>query len=405
MDGISMPQSPLSQATSWYPCSADTSYSTAVNVDTSEYRPRYGKTGPALELSEEHLTLTGTAGELVSGVVTAHNTGTASVYFSWRHVEPALLPGMARDTCTRFYFNDLAGVVLPGEHRLFAFVFKSPICGIFFDEWELVTVPALGSSHRIRVKAVALPQPQQRPHMDVDASAASIDTELRSRAAKKTVRDLVFGVVDSAVAKSIASHPKIKPEDELVAKFITANPSIHHSADSIARYCEIATDAGLGTAWDLSLQTLEQAIEQHKDPDTRNALVKRFEEQRLLTAVPDFQRTRPTLLAIGRMLLLDAIDELPTVWQQVAHNPAPEFRVQVAATEDGSGKQQRTFAAYLDRLRQKREEQAKSVVVAAATNESNREELQTNHHDDAQSQQQSTDQGQAERRRRRGWAR
>lgn len=153
----------------------------------------------------------------------------------------------------------------------------------------------------------------------------------------------------------------------------------------------------------MAIQKLEAAIDQQKDPQTRASLSKRLEELMLRTTVPEFERARPTLFAIGRMLLAEAIEDLPALWRNACSSSAtqvPEPPGSPATAATSSPK--RTFAAYLERLRAKRLEETKALAAEEAKEPSPTEATAR---DEQPQQGQSEQAGQLDRRRRRGWAR
>ena len=187
----------------------------------------------------------------------------------------------------------------------------------------------------------------------------------------------MVGIIEKSLEKcSEKTHSKHSHgvDDEVVATFIESNPTIYHTPEAVFKFRELASDAGFTEKmkWDMTIPTLETAIEQRKDP----GMTRRLEELMLHGAVPEFERSRKLLFVVGRMLLTEVIDDLPEIWQTVCGAQKPTTKEK----DDGDGKSEsegeeeevapkRTFAAYLERLRKKKAEEISSTTVSTSVDD------------------------------------
>ena len=76
--------------------------------------------------------------------VTLTNVGTATIYYEWRKVERGdYIEAKKSDGVERFFGITIRNKLLPKETKTFTFSFRSEELGIYFEEWEVVTEPAL----------------------------------------------------------------------------------------------------------------------------------------------------------------------------------------------------------------------------------------------------------------------
>ncbi|KAM5212385.1 MYCBP-associated protein isoform 1-T2 [Hipposideros larvatus] len=100
-------------------------------------------------------------GQKTSSELTVVNNGTAAIWYDWRRPsQPDSFQDLKRYRMQRFYFNNRAGVILPGETNTFTFFFKSLNAGIFRECWEFATHPTLlgGAVLQVNLYAVSLAQ-------------------------------------------------------------------------------------------------------------------------------------------------------------------------------------------------------------------------------------------------------
>ncbi|KAM9209804.1 MYCBP-associated protein [Dugong dugon] len=100
-------------------------------------------------------------GEKTSSELTVVNNGTVAIWYNWqRQSQLQSFQDLKRNRMQRFYFNNRAGVILPGETKIFTFFFKSLNPGIFRESWEFGTHPTLlgGAALQVNLHAISLTQ-------------------------------------------------------------------------------------------------------------------------------------------------------------------------------------------------------------------------------------------------------
>jgi hypothetical protein len=76
--------------------------------------------------------------------IVVKNTGSSAVYYDWvRNSGERLHPMALQDEQQKLFTHSLPGVILPGEHYTFEFLFVSQIPGIFVEEYVLKCMPEL----------------------------------------------------------------------------------------------------------------------------------------------------------------------------------------------------------------------------------------------------------------------
>ncbi|XP_049717069.1 MYCBP-associated protein isoform X1 [Elephas maximus indicus] len=100
-------------------------------------------------------------GEKTSSELTVVNNGTVAIWYHWRRQSQLQsFQDLRRNRMQRFYFNNRAGVILPGETKKFTFFFKSLNAGIFRESWEFRTHPTLlgGAVLQVNLHAISMTQ-------------------------------------------------------------------------------------------------------------------------------------------------------------------------------------------------------------------------------------------------------
>lgn len=76
--------------------------------------------------------------------VTVSNVGTTTIYYEWRKVEREdHILAKKSDGVQRFFGITIRNKLLPKQSKTFTFSFRSTVPGMFFEEWEIITEPAL----------------------------------------------------------------------------------------------------------------------------------------------------------------------------------------------------------------------------------------------------------------------
>lgn len=69
----------------------------------------------------------------------------------------------------RFYFDTSGGVILPGDTLLFPFVFKSEKAGVFTEQWQFETHPAVagGATLVVSLRGIAVKEDMFRKQREL----------------------------------------------------------------------------------------------------------------------------------------------------------------------------------------------------------------------------------------------
>lgn len=82
--------------------------------------------------------------EVNTDQVIIKNTGSTTISYEWRKVlRDDFIPSKKSDQIQRFFCHYPRSILKPGESKSFTFSFKSEKVGMFNEEWELMTEPAL----------------------------------------------------------------------------------------------------------------------------------------------------------------------------------------------------------------------------------------------------------------------
>ena len=325
-------------------------------ADPVPERPTDLPAGPDLTFESRRVLLECTCGKIASGTVSARNTGSTALYFTWRKLEKPNVIGKKPDGVQRLWFAAKGGVVLPGRSVTFDFNFKSDTPGAWTDTWELTTQPTLpGGAVRVSAKGIALSRVENAVQRDALETklAASIKMSTVSMMLGDLVPELDLGRGETpAVIKQVTDPEGMAKQAALTRSpgetdvteelFNSQNRKINlfFSPDLFPSFQALAQQVfGLlnfpqaDREWDLSVDSLWKLIKgisderaQQKCLDTLAALVK-------IATIPPTEGS--LFYAIGHTLLGDLADatesygnrtksELQELGQYPADPPPPE---------------------------------------------------------------------------------
>ena len=159
-------------------------------ADPVPERPTDLPAGPDLTFESRRVLLECTCGKIASGTVSARNTGSTALYFTWRKLEKPNVIGKKPDGVQRLWFAAKGGVVLPGRSVTFDFNFKSDTPGAWTDTWELTTQPTLpGGAVRVSAKGIALSRVENAVQRD------ALETKLAASIKMSTVSMMLGDLV------------------------------------------------------------------------------------------------------------------------------------------------------------------------------------------------------------------
>lgn len=196
-------------------------------------------TGPDFRISSDHLLFNCLVGESSRCVLTATNSGTANVYFTWTKQPGLALPHQGKTAAdAHFFMAQHTGVLLPGHSTDFVFTFKAVRAGSFSEEWVLTTEPALpGGPLALALRGCAV----QEDTSTVRRQAIVSDLEAREKARK------VHLALDRILrnVKAPAKRTQMEEGSELVDadSYDGANlalwPPIYHAAETHAALLDV----------------------------------------------------------------------------------------------------------------------------------------------------------------------
>ncbi len=285
--------------------------------------------GPDLTFESRRVMLECTCGKIASGTVSARNSGSTALYYTWRKLEKPNVIGKKPDGVQRLWFAAKGGVVLPGRTVTFDFNFKSDTPGAWTETWELTTQPTLpGGAIRVSAKGIALSRVENAVQRE------ALETKLAASIKMSTVSMMLGDLVPEldldrgetpAVIKQVTDPEgmaqqaalKLSPGETDVTEelFNSQNRRLHlfFSPDLFPSFQALAQQVfGLlnfpqaDREWDLSVDSLWKLIKgisderaQQKCLDTLAALVK-------IATIPPTEGS--LFYAIGHTLLGDLAD-------------------------------------------------------------------------------------------------
>eukprot|EP01116_Phalansterium_solitarium_P007256 TRINITY_DN1982_c0_g1_i1.p1 TRINITY_DN1982_c0_g1~~TRINITY_DN1982_c0_g1_i1.p1 ORF type:complete len:868 (-),score=315.35 TRINITY_DN1982_c0_g1_i1:74-2677(-) len=297
--------------------------------------------GPQVAFTDTELLFDTTPDQTQRHVVTARNTGSTAIYYTWvRVVEDNPLEIVhADDSEERFFFSDTDGVLLPGETRPFAFSFRSSAAGSFFQRWQWTSRPALPSAACVSLRAMCLAGDDTRPLRD------ELEARLSKQEVERGCRDLVHSIV-----RRMPPPRRPRPASDAYelerAAFFERNQQLglYYHADIVRALRSVFTRAeALARAdtdswpaeWDLSVVSLQELLLRLEDGDGQSQLLRELNELVSRASFPPVQREAPWVHRIGYDLLLelaDGIGELAVRERDTLGLP-PRARAALAGSE------------------------------------------------------------------------
>ncbi|XP_041641909.1 MYCBP-associated protein [Cheilinus undulatus] len=236
-----------------------------------------------------------------------HNVGSTAIFYSWQQLPiPRYFPHLIKQRKgPHFYFNSSSGVILPGDTKKVEFIFKSAKPGIINELWQFRTHPLLleGASIQVTLTGMAL-------NRDTTAEKRRF---LEERLEKKVTIRMCQSIIDE-IMQGISSPERPSSPAELYfteeQKFLSKNPKLQFLDDTVEDLNKLWQEVNPGQTWDLSVDTLRQAVLAHpdlvKNLDQFNSLVLQLCEP----SVPKYKSS--SAAAVGRQLwrkLLDRTDD------------------------------------------------------------------------------------------------
>ncbi|XP_029005060.1 MYCBP-associated protein isoform X2 [Betta splendens] len=198
-------------------------------------------------------------GKIASAHLELQNVGSTAIFYSWQQIHiPSSFPHLQlqsrrKENC--FYFNTSPNVILPGATRHVEFLFKSELAGVKTELWQLNTHPVLlqGAAMQVKLKGYALHQDRtadQRLHLQM---------MLEKKVTQKMCRSIMYEMLQGVQTPERPSSPAelyITEEEEFARK----NPKWQYCDKAVGQLKTLWLEVNPGHTWDLSVDTLLQAI-------------------------------------------------------------------------------------------------------------------------------------------------
>ncbi|XP_058600788.1 MYCBP-associated protein isoform X2 [Onychostoma macrolepis] len=267
-----------------------------------------GQEGVSVRLMFETVT-----GQSVSADLELKNEGSTTIYYSWERLT------QTHTLTQHFYFNNTTAVILPGSTKHISFIFKSASAGIMTEAWRLNTHPVLmgGASLRLTLRGVALEQDnsaQQRAALEELEQKASVSL------CGRIVRDLLRGV---HTPERPSSPADLYITDEEL--FNTLNPHLQYRrepVEALRGLWEQVNGSGDGPPWDLSLNTLRQALlsVSESDGESRETSLSHFNTLVLELQRPQIHSSPVTAQDVSVQLWRELLDGLVCESMRLRHS-------------------------------------------------------------------------------------
>ncbi|XP_069576657.1 MYCBP-associated protein isoform X1 [Brachyistius frenatus] len=273
-----------------------------------------GDTGISATIIFEALT-----GERASSQLELHNEGSTAILYSWQQlpVAQSFKKLHSQTSNTHFYFNSSSGVIRPGDTQRVEFIFKSEEPGIKTELWRLNTRPVLlqGASIQVTLRGVSLYQDRTADQR------LFIETKLEEIVVVKMCRWIVNEMLQGVRSPERPSSPAelyITEEQQ----FLSKNPELQYFDQPVEGLKRLWQEVKPGHHWDLSVQTLRQAVLSLPDETSLQDLVSTEETLAQLNSLilqlsaPPELRHHLTAAAAGQQLWRKLLDTMAAeaVW-------------------------------------------------------------------------------------------
>ncbi|KAJ3613960.1 hypothetical protein NHX12_017538, partial [Muraenolepis orangiensis] len=137
------------------------------------------------------------------------------------------------------------------ETQMVEFLFKSDTPGITCELWQLNTQPVLlgGAAMQVTLRGVALDQDTNADHRLV------LERELEKKAVVKVCQSLVYKVLQGITTLERPAELYLTQDE-----FLRKNPKLLYGLGPVEVLRSLWQSAAPGVGWDLSVQTLRQAV-------------------------------------------------------------------------------------------------------------------------------------------------
>ncbi|XP_070834212.1 MYCBP-associated protein [Chaetodon trifascialis] len=268
---------------------------------TGNSATKQGEIGISATITFEALT-----GERASSHLELHNEGSTALFYSWQPLlTPQSFPHLRSQTKSPvFYFNSSSGVILPGDTQRMEFVFKSKEPGIKTELWQLNTHPMLmqGASMQVTLRGVALYQDKTADQR------LFIEKKLEKIVMVKLCRSIAYEVLQGVHTPERPSSPAelyITEEQE----FLSKNPKLQYHDQPVEDLKKLWKEVILGHPWDLSVDTLRQAVLSLPEPESaQERSLAQLNSLLLQLSEPSELKYHLTAAAIGQQLWRKLLD-------------------------------------------------------------------------------------------------
>ncbi|XP_028310735.1 MYCBP-associated protein [Gouania willdenowi] len=252
-------------------------------------------------------------GDIASEKMELHNEGSTVIFFSWQKI-PVKRTFSSTSSITvgpHFYFNSSGGVINPGDTRSVEFIFKCKKPGIKTEVWQLNTHPILlqGASLQVTLKGIAL----------LKDTTADQRLYLKNKLEKIVVRKTCRAIIDKVLLGVHSPERPSSPEELYLTeeqRFLQRNPKIQFVHQPVQGLKRLWEQVSPGQTWDLSIDSLRQAVLTLPEEKSNQHLLMREEGLSQLNCLflqlhePSTVQHRLTARAIGQQMLSNLLDTI-----------------------------------------------------------------------------------------------
>lgn len=187
------------------------------------------------------------------------NLGTVTLRYCWKKIKKPI-PFIPEDTYDQvFFFNKNEDVLPPGQDKEIFFTFIAEKPGIYNELWELSLCnicffDTLANKLVVNLTADSVENLEKR-HIAV--------AKLKADIYEKSIRNLVYDIVNDVVDKATVTEPQIYPYKKYFLEaelFVMKNPVCFYHQTEVMKMRNFYGEMNNNKEWNLSITTWRQAM-------------------------------------------------------------------------------------------------------------------------------------------------
>ncbi|KAI8424552.1 hypothetical protein MSG28_003009 [Choristoneura fumiferana] len=187
------------------------------------------------------------------------NLGTVTLRYCWKKIKKPI-PFIPEDTYDQvFFFNKNEDVLPPGQDKEIFFTFISDKPGIYSELWEfslcnICFFDTLASKLVVNLNADSVENLEKR-----QIAVAKLKTDIY----EKSIRNLVYELVNDVVDKATVTTPQIYPYKKYFLEaelFVMKNPVCFYHQTEVMKMRNLYAEMSNNKEWDLSITSWREAM-------------------------------------------------------------------------------------------------------------------------------------------------